>query len=114
MKAITKNMVNPARHSTVSVRSLRSRWNVDSQSSGSAGPCISLVTGEIVERRGCDMANIDWRRAKKLDTSEPGYKQQRLDRAADNWLDHGSLNRKPPAKENAKTGRSKSKGSKRG
>jgi hypothetical protein len=44
------------------------------------------------------MTKINWDRAKKSDTSEPGYKQQRLDRAADNWLDHGSLNRKPPVK----------------
>lgn len=44
------------------------------------------------------MAKMNWDRAKVLDTSGPGYKQQRLDRAADNWLDHGSLNRKPPAK----------------
>lgn len=55
------------------------------------------------------MTKINWDRAKKLDTSDPGYKQQRLDRAADNWLDHGSLNRKLPAKVATKSTKAKPK-----
>lgn len=44
------------------------------------------------------MAGLDWRRAKMLDKSAPNYKQERLDRAADNWLAHGSLSRPPQKK----------------
>ncbi len=41
------------------------------------------------------MAKLDWRRARYRDTSEPGYKEQRLDQAANNWIDHGSLDKRP-------------------
>ncbi|MDR3534008.1 MAG: hypothetical protein P4L90_26010 [Rhodopila sp.] len=44
------------------------------------------------------MTNIDWRRAKAVDKRGPTYQEQRLDRAADNWLDHMSLDRKPAPK----------------
>jgi hypothetical protein len=40
---------------------------------------------------------LDWRKARTLDVSEPGYKERRLDKAADNWLDHGTLTKYVPA-----------------
>lgn len=46
---------------------------------------------------------IDWRRARKLDLSEPGYKEQRLERAADNWIAGQSLDKRPKPKEEEET-----------
>jgi hypothetical protein len=41
------------------------------------------------------MAKMNWSRARKLDKSSPSYKEQRLDKAADNWVTGGSLDKQP-------------------
>lgn len=49
-------------------------------------------------------ANLDWRRAKAKPAAPPTRKEQRLDKAADNWLERQSLSGapKPVAKKPAK------------
>lgn len=57
------------------------------------------------------MTRMNWDKAKRLDTREPVYKEKRLDRAADNWADHGTLNKSPksPGRKKKKTGGDKFK-----
>lgn len=47
---------------------------------------------------------LDWGRANEKPARTLSWKEQRLDRAADNWMANGSLNRNPKPLGGAATG----------
>jgi hypothetical protein len=47
---------------------------------------------------------LDWDRAHENPARVLSWKERRLDRAADNWIANGSLNRNPPPKKTQRAG----------